>query len=82
MVDNEFVFRVMRGALELPESTVLTPQSAFEEVPGWDSFGHMRIIAGLEDALNIELDIAEVVDQNTVEKLRDMVNKKIESNKG
>ena len=44
----EQIFKTFRNALDLDEKINLTPESAFEEVPGWDSLGHMRIIAELE----------------------------------
>jgi len=46
-------------------------------VPGWDSLGHLRVIAELEDVFDIEFEIEEIVDQNTVQKIYDLVQSKL-----
>lgn len=71
------IYDAFRSALDLGENIDLTPGSAFEDVPGWDSLGHMRIIAELEEKFDIEFEIEEIVDQNTVQKMYDLVISKL-----
>jgi len=73
----ERIYDAFRSALDLGENIGLTPDSEFEDVPGWDSLGHLRVIAELEDVFDIEFEIEEIVDQNTVQKIYDLVQSKL-----
>ena len=55
----------------------LSSDSKFEEVPGWDSLGHMQLISALEDEFDIELGIEEIIGVDTVQKIQNLVNSKI-----
>lgn len=39
----------------------------YQEVPEWDSVGHMNLIAELEDAYGIELDTDDIIDFSSYE---------------
>ena len=41
---------------------VLNEEFVYQCIPAWDSVGHMGIIAALEDAFNIMMDIDDIVD--------------------
>lgn len=71
------IYDVFRNALDLGDNIELTPDSAFEEVPGWDSLGHLRVMGELEAVFDIEFEIEEIVDQNTVQKVYDLVKSKM-----
>ena len=71
------IYGAFRAALDLDNSIELTADSAFEEVPGWDSLGHMRVIAELEEKFDIEFELEEIVDQDTVQKVFDLVRSKL-----
>ena len=62
---------VFRSALDLGDFE-LKLDSKFEEVPEWDSLGHMRIVYELEARFDIEFDIEEIVDVDTVEKIMNL----------
>ncbi len=68
---------VFENSLEI-NSSKLTLDSQFEEVPGWDSLGHIKIISEIENRLDLDFDIDEIVGQDTLKKLIDMVNKKLD----
>ena len=55
----------------------LSLESRFEEVPGWDSLGHMQLISCLEDEFDIELGIEEIIGVDTVQKIQELVNTKL-----
>lgn len=55
----------------------LKAESQFEEVPGWDSLGHMALISALEDEFDIELGIEEIIGVDTVKKIQNLVNSKV-----
>ena len=75
-IDLKFIDSVFKSALEIG-SYKITMESRFEEVPDWDSLGHMRIISELEKRLKIEFEIEEIVDIDTVKKFINLIQKKI-----
>lgn len=74
----EFMQAVFMESLELSPDLAesLTLESRFEEVEGWDSMGHMRIIMEMENQLDVEFDIDEVIGVDTIEKLIKMAENK------
>ncbi len=74
-IDFKFIKNVFSNALNIGNYD-LKLESKFEEVPEWDSLGHMRIIQELEEQLNIEFDIDEIVDVDTVEKIMELAKSK------
>ena len=40
----------------------------YNDIPEWDSIGHMNLISGLEEALNISIDTDDVVDFSSFKK--------------
>lgn len=52
---------IFRECLDLPADAEVDGL-AYRSVPGWDSVGHMRLVAALETAFDIMLDTDEVID--------------------
>tara|TARA_A100001015_G_scaffold263819_1_gene311036 strand:- start:4775 stop:5014 length:240 start_codon:yes stop_codon:yes gene_type:complete len=75
-IDLLFMKGVFKKALN--NKSKLSVTSRFEEVPGWDSLGHMRIVNAIEKKLKISFEIDEIVGINTVKKLIDITKKKID----
>ncbi len=53
--------------IEAFKSTFMVEESQLEnlkyqDIPAWDSVGHMALMAALEDAFEIELDIDEIIE--------------------
>ena len=69
---------IFKSTFELNDFKV-SPSSRFEEVPGWDSLGHMQLISALEDEFDIELGIEEIIGVDTAEKIQRLVNSKLNS---
>lgn len=44
-------------------------------VAGWDSLGHMSLIANLEDAFNIMMDTDDIIDFSSYEKGKEILAK-------
>ena len=40
----------------------LTDELAYQSIPSWDSVGHMSLMAELEDAFDIMLEMDDIVD--------------------
>ncbi|VXC75866.1 acyl carrier protein [Massilia sp. 9I] len=43
-------------------------QLEYQGIPEWDSVGHMQLMAALEDAFGIELDVDDIIDFSSFKK--------------
>ena len=48
---------------------------SYQDVPGWDSVGHMGLISELEDAFDIQFETDDIVDFNSYEKGIELLKK-------
>ena len=48
---------------------------AYQDVPSWDSVGHMGLISELEDAFDIQFETDDIVDFNSYEKGIELLKK-------
>ena len=75
-IDLDLMTGIFKDALDLDDYD-LSLDSEFENVPGWDSLGHMRIITEIEEKLNLEFDIDDIVGIDTIQKLIEMIKNKM-----
>tara|TARA_B100001996_G_C18137212_1_gene391548 strand:- start:107 stop:343 length:237 start_codon:yes stop_codon:yes gene_type:complete len=47
----------------------------YNEIPEWDSIGHMTLISGLEEGFKISIDTEDVVDFSSYEKGKKILSK-------
>ena len=47
----------------------------YNEIPEWDSIGHMTLISGLEEEFNISIDTDDIVDFSSFKKGREILEK-------
>lgn len=47
----------------------------YQDIPEWDSVGHMTLIAELEDAFNITMDTDDIIDFNSYENGKEILSK-------
>ncbi len=47
----------------------------YQSVAGWDSVGHMGLIAALEDAFDVMIDTDDVIDFSSYEKGKEIMSK-------
>ena len=47
----------------------------YQDIPAWDSVGHMSLIAALEDAFDIMMDTDDIIDFNSYEKGKELLAK-------
>ena len=50
------------------DESKLNKDLVYESIPEWDSVGHMGMIAGLEDAFEIEMDTDDIIDFSSYSK--------------
>ena len=54
----------------------------YNQLPEWDSIGHMTLVSGLEDAFNITLETDDIIDFSSYKKGMEILKKyKINFNK-
>ena len=47
----------------------------YQDIPAWDSVGHMSLIAALEDAFDIMFDTDDIIDFSSYEKGKEILAK-------
>ena len=57
------------------EDDVIKDELAYESIPEWDSVGHMRLMAALEDAFDIMLETEDILDFGTFAKGKEILLK-------
>ncbi len=60
-------------ALEVPAEEA--PALKYGESEQWDSVGHMTLIAALEDAFDIMVDMDDIIDLSSFEKGKEILRK-------
>ncbi len=65
---KEKVDSAFRTALKLPDSVDLSTME-YHSTPGWDSVGHMALVALLEQEFNCMLDMDDILDMSDYEKV-------------
>jgi len=53
----------------------VVPALKYQDVEEWDSVGHMRMIALLEDTFDIMMDIDDIIDFSSFEKGKEVLAK-------
>lgn len=53
----------------------LTEKLVYESIPEWDSVGHMGMVAGLEDAFEITMEMDDIIDFESYEKGKELLSK-------
>lgn len=57
------------------DESKLNKDLVYESIPEWDSVGHMGMIAGLEDAFEIEMDTDDIIDFSSFDKGKEIMAK-------
>lgn len=66
--------RIFMDALSVKESD-LNEKLVYQSIPDWDSVGHMGIVADLEDAFDIMFETDDIIDFNSYEKGKEILEK-------
>tara|TARA_X000000368_G_C23029944_1_gene712040 strand:+ start:1009 stop:1248 length:240 start_codon:yes stop_codon:yes gene_type:complete len=53
----------------------LNDNLVYESIPEWDSVGHMGMIAGLEDAFDISMEMDDIIDFESYNKGKELLQK-------
>mgnify|MGYP001311337930 FL=1 len=47
----------------------------YNQIPEWDSIGHMTLISGLEEAFDISIDTDDIIDFSSYQKGKEILKK-------
>ena len=74
MSDNDRVIETFSRVLGL-QAERITDDLRYATIPEWDSIAHMSVIAALEYAFGIMIDMDDVIDMSSVGKAREIIAK-------
>ena len=74
MSDTDRVIETFSRVLGL-QAERITDDLRYATIPEWDSIAHMSVIAALEDAFGIMIDMDDVIDMSSVGKAREIIAK-------
>ena len=74
MSDNDRVIETFSRVLGL-QAERITDDLRYATIREWDSIAHMSVIAALEDAFGIMIDMDDVIDMSSVGKAREIIAK-------
>ena len=73
---TDAVADAFRKAMRLEENFAIADRMSFDDVPGWDSVGHMSLVMELESRLGIGFEMDEIVGMDSVGAVRAIVARK------
>ena len=73
MTNLEKYVNAFSQALEIPAGEA--PHMVYGKSERWDSVGHMTLIAALEDAFDIMVDMDDIIDLSSFEKGKEILRK-------
>ena len=57
------------------EASVFNENIKYNEVPEWDSIGHMTLMSGLEDTFNITIETDDIIEFSSYKKGKEILKK-------
>jgi len=73
-VTEDQVVAVFARVLGIPVDSV-NDDLRYATIPQWDSIAHMSVVAALEEAFGVMIDMDEVIDMSSVGKAREILRK-------
>jgi acyl carrier protein len=74
MSNNETYKKVFINSLSI-DSNIFSEDLKYNEIPEWDSIGHMTLMSGLEDAFKIALETDDIIDFSSYKKGKEILKK-------
>lgn len=74
MTQLEKYNKVFVDILEIKEEELA--ELKYQDIPSWDSVGHMTLIAALEDAFAIMMDTEDIIDLSSYEKGKEILEER------
>jgi acyl carrier protein len=77
MTAQDDIANAFRSAMRLDHDFAIEDRMGFDDIPGWDSVGHMNLISELESRLDVALEMEEIVAIDSVGAVRALVARKM-----
>ena len=74
MNNNKVYIQTFKESLSVDES-VINENLKYNEIPEWDSIGHMTLMSGLEENFKITLETDDIVDFSSFKKGKEILKK-------
>lgn len=74
MTNLEKYKNAFKEAFEISEDAI-TDELTYDTIPEWDSVGHMKLMAAIEDAFDIMLETEDILDFSSVGKGKEILLK-------
>ena len=74
MENREKYKEIFIKSLSIKE-TDFTDELKYNEIPEWDSIGHMTLMSGLEEGFNISIETDDIVDFSSFKKGKEILKK-------
>ena len=74
MSNIETLKNVFKEALELKPNVDINSLK-YQSIPEWDSIGHMRLVAAIDEKFDTMLDTEDVLDMSSFNKAVEILNK-------
>ena len=71
MTNLEKYNNVFMESLEIGEADLAGLK--YQDIPSWDSVGHMGLVAAIEDAFDIMMDTDDIIDLSSYEKGKEIL---------
>jgi acyl carrier protein len=72
MTDTQYVLTKVRQAFKAAfdiDPQLVSMETTADDVPGWDSVGHLSLGANLEEVFEISLDVDDLMEMESVRKI-------------
>ena len=80
MSDTEYVLTKVReafkGAFDIDPQSV-TMETTADDIPGWDSVGHLSLAGNLEETFGVSLDVDDLMEMENVREIVRIVTTKL-----
>lgn len=80
MNDTDYILTKVREAFRATfdiDPQLVTMDTVADDVPGWDSVGHLSLGANLEQAFGISMDVDDLMEMESVRKIVLNIAKKL-----
>lgn len=72
MTKEDQIKKIFAEAFEIPEEEV-RDDIAYNSYRPWDSLKHLQLVSMFEEELDIELEMDDIIDMSSYQKVRDIV---------
>jgi acyl carrier protein len=77
MNPTDKIAEAFQAAMRLGDGFMLRDEMGFDDIPGWDSIGHMNLVVELESRFGISLEMDDVMRLDSVKAARELIARKM-----